>query len=244
MSYLLKPIDFSGFVGYPHDISEDVIDNLPDYHNYGDASAHIRAFTQCIDEWCDPPIYEDVLMSLFVMTFCEEYAFNWFQDSEDNTFKTIQDLLHAFLERFGDDQDEIYNELVDDFMEKWKRKNLPDIETISSDIEIDTPPDPIEELKEIIMNMQYAHTKQLEAIEDQLEIMEARLVEDEACIEYLNPIELELHNEKDKEVYGEIPDESMDESVIYFEEVKEFEFESVEYLDNSSPHLLPRNQSF
>jgi hypothetical protein len=25
------PIDFSGIVGYPHDISEDVIDNVPDY---------------------------------------------------------------------------------------------------------------------------------------------------------------------------------------------------------------------
>jgi hypothetical protein len=48
MSYLLKPIDFSGFVGYPHDIFEDVIDNLPDYHNYGDASAHIRAFTNVL----------------------------------------------------------------------------------------------------------------------------------------------------------------------------------------------------
>jgi hypothetical protein len=44
-------------------------------------------------------------------------------------------------------------------MEKWKRKNLPDIKTISSDIMIDSPPDPIEELKEIILNMQYAHTE-------------------------------------------------------------------------------------
>jgi hypothetical protein len=97
MSGYYEPIDFSGFV------SEDVIDNLSDYHNYGDASAHIRAFTQCIDEWCDPPIYEDVLMQLFVMNFCEEYVYNWFHDSEDNTFKTIRDLLHAFLDRFGDD---------------------------------------------------------------------------------------------------------------------------------------------
>jgi hypothetical protein len=59
----------------------------------------------------------------------------------------IWDFLHDFLEIFGDDQDEIYNELVDDFMEKWKRKNLPDMDTISSDIEEDTPPDPIKELK-------------------------------------------------------------------------------------------------
>jgi len=71
-------------------------------------------------------------------------------------------LLHAFLDRFGNDRDEIHNELVDDFVEKWKRKNLLAIEMISSDIEVDTPPDPIEELKEKILNMQYAHAKQCE----------------------------------------------------------------------------------
>jgi hypothetical protein len=38
-------------------------------------------------------------------------------------------------------------------MEKWKRKNLPDIKTISSDIMIDSPPDPIEELTEMIQNV-------------------------------------------------------------------------------------------
>jgi hypothetical protein len=91
-------------VGYPHDISEDVIDNLPNYHNYGDARDHIRAFMQCIDEWCDPPIYEDVLMQLFVMTFCEEDAYDWFVLHKDNEIKTMRDFLHGFLERFGDDQ--------------------------------------------------------------------------------------------------------------------------------------------
>jgi hypothetical protein len=84
-----NPLDFSGIVGYPHDISEDVIENLPDFHNYGDASAHIRAFGQCIDEWYDPPIHEDVLMQLFAMTLCEDYAYDWFHDSDDNEFKTI-----------------------------------------------------------------------------------------------------------------------------------------------------------
>ena len=66
MSGYYEPIDFSGFVGYPHDMSDDVIDNIPDYHNFDDASSHVRAFGHCIDEWCDPPIYEDVLMQLFV----------------------------------------------------------------------------------------------------------------------------------------------------------------------------------
>ena len=62
MDWFYSPLDFSGIVGYPHDISKDVIDNVPDYNNHDDASTQITAFTQCIDEWCDPPIYEDVLM--------------------------------------------------------------------------------------------------------------------------------------------------------------------------------------
>jgi hypothetical protein len=240
------PLDFSGIVGYPRDISEDVIENIPDFHDYGDACAHVRAFGHCIDEWCDPPIYEDVLMKLFFMTLCEEDAYYWFHDSEDNTFKTIRDLLHAFLKRFGDDQDEAYNELVDAFMEKWNKKNLPDIKTISSDIKIDSPPDPIDELKEIIMNIHFAHARRYEAMnenlvamEDQFEIMEARLAEDETYIEYPDPIELELHSEKDKEIHRETLDESMDEPVTNFEEIKEFDFEFVEYLDHSSPHPPP-----
>jgi hypothetical protein len=114
---------------------------------------------------------------------------------------------------------------------------------------IDSPPDPIEELKEVILNMQFSHEEQCEAMneqfmamEDQLEIMEANFTE--TYIEYPDPLELELDSEKDEEVHREIPDESMDESVIYFEEVKEFEFESVEYLDNSSPHPPPEEPIF
>jgi hypothetical protein len=126
MSYLLKHFDFSGIVGYPNYIPEDVIENLSNFHDCGDACAHVKAFGKLIDDWYDPPIYEDALMQLFSWTLCEGagYAYNWFLLHEDNSIKTIRDFLHAFLERFGDDQDEIYNELVDDFMEKWKRKNL------------------------------------------------------------------------------------------------------------------------
>jgi hypothetical protein len=189
-------------------------------------------------------------MILFSWTLLEGQgsAYDWFLLHEDNSIKTLRDFLHDFLERFGDDQDEIYNELVDDFMEKWKRKNLPDIETINSDTEVDSSSDPIKELKDIILNMQYAHTKQCEAMneqfmamEDQFKIMEVDFTE--TYIKYPDPHELELDDEKVKEVHEETLDESMDESVIYLEEVKEFEFESVEYLDNSSPSLLPWNQS-
>jgi len=136
---------------------------------------------------------------LFVTTLCEEDAYYWLHDFEDSSFKTIRDLMFSFLEIFGDDQDGAYHELVDDFMEKWKRNNLQDIKTISSDIEVDSPPDPIEQLKNIILNMQYAHTEQCEAMtrqcmamENQLEIMEANFTE--TYIEYPDPLELELDN--------------------------------------------------
>jgi hypothetical protein len=80
--------------------------------------------------------------------------------------------------------------------------------------------------------MQFSH-------EDQLETMEANLVSTQNCIEYPDPIELELHSEQEREVHMEISDESMDEPVTDLEEIKEFEFEVVEYLNNSSPHPPP-----
>jgi hypothetical protein len=248
MGGFFDPIDFSGIVGYPHDISEDAIDNIPDF-DHTHAGAHIGAFTKFIDKWCDPPIYEDVLMRLFVFTLVGEREMYWFHDSPDNTFKTIRELLHAFLNLFGRNQQELHNELVDNFMETWRNKNLPNIETVSSDIEVDAPSDPIKELNEITQNMQFAHVEPCEtmneqfvAIEDQLEIMEDDFTE--TYIEYPDPLELELDSEKDKEVHEEIPDECMDESVIYFEEVKDLELENVEYLDDSSPHPPPEEPTF
>jgi hypothetical protein len=104
-------------------------------------------------------------------------------------------------------------------------------------MKIDTPLDPNEELEEIIQTTQFSHT-------DQLEIMEAPFAEDETYIEYPDLIELELHSEKDREVHREILDESMDEPVTNLEEIKEFEFEIIEYLDNSSPHPPPKEPIF
>jgi hypothetical protein len=246
MSELTKPFDFSEIVGYLNDIPEDVVDNVLEFHEGGDACTHVKAFWKLIDDWHDSPICEDALMLLFSWTLLEGQgsACDWFLIHKDKSIKTIWDFLHDFLEIFGDDQDEIYNELVDDFTEKWKRKNLQDIDTINSDIEEDTPLDPNKELKEILLNMQWAHAKQFEAMNEQLTTMEARLAEDETYIEYPDPLELELDSEKDEEVYGEILEESMDEPIIHFEEVKELEFENVEYLDDSSPHPPPEEPIF
>ena len=50
MDSFFDPIDFSGIVGYPHDISEDVIDNILDFYDHDHAGAHIWAFTKCIEK--------------------------------------------------------------------------------------------------------------------------------------------------------------------------------------------------
>jgi hypothetical protein len=237
------PIDFSGIVGYPHDISEDAIDNIPEFH-HGHASDHIVIFTKFIEKWCDPPVYEDVLMQLFVFTLVRDREMFWFQDSLDKSFRTIQELLHAFLDMFGHGQQEVHDELVGNFMETWRKKNLSYIETISSDIEADIPSNPIEEFNETVQNIQPSQEEPYEteneqfwAIDDQLEIMDDDFTE--TYIEYVDPHGLELNSEKDKEVHEEILDKSIDEPVIYFDEVKELEFGNVEYLDDLSSHPPP-----
>jgi hypothetical protein len=54
---------------------------------------------------------------------------------------------------------------------------------------------------------------------------------------------LSLTVKKMREFMGNL-DESMDESVIYFEETKDLEFENVEYLDDLSPHPPPDEPIF
>jgi hypothetical protein len=49
-------------------------------------------------------------------------------------------------------------------MEKWKQENIPYIETINSDIKIDTPPNPIKERIEMIQNIHFSHAQQCKAI--------------------------------------------------------------------------------
>ena len=84
--------------------------------------------------------------------------------------------------------------------------------------------------------------EQFVALEDRLRIKEDDFTK--AYIEYPDPLELELHSEKDDEVHEEILDESMDEPIIHLEEIKELEFENVEYLDDSSPHPPPEEPIF
>jgi hypothetical protein len=131
-------------------------------------------------------------MQLFFFTLCDERGIDWFRDSPDNTFKTIQDLLHDFLGLFGRSQQEVHDELVDIFVETWRKKNLSYIETISSNSEVDIPANPIEEFNETVQNIQSfqeelceTENEQSLAIEDHLEIMEDGFTD--TYIEYFRP---------------------------------------------------------
>ena len=237
MDGFFDPIDFSGIVGCPHDISEDVIDNILEF-DHTHAGAHIVAFTKFINMWCDPPIYEDVLMQLFVFTLVRDQEMFWFHDSPDKTFKTIRELLHAFLNEFGRSQQEVHDELVDIFMKTWKYKNRSYMQTISSVSELDIPSNPIEDFNESVQNMQFAHDELYENMNEQFIIKEDDITE--THVEYSDPHGLQLDSKKEFEgVHVEITDEHIDEPVIYFEGVKETEFEDVEYLDDLSSHPPP-----
>jgi hypothetical protein len=116
-------------------------------------------------------------------------------------------------------------------MEKWKEKEPPNIKR-HSDVKNDASPDSNKKFKEVIQAMNYLCKMQLKA-------MEARLAEAEACIKYSDPIEPELHSEQEREFHLEIPEEPIDESLTGHEETKDFEFEMIEYPDNSNPHPPP-----
>jgi len=78
-------------------------------------------------------------MKLFVLSFDDD-DLDWFTKLKDKHVKT-------------------YIELIDAFIEKWKEKKPPYIMLISPDAKIDTSPDSIKKLKEIIQNMQFADAK-------------------------------------------------------------------------------------
>jgi hypothetical protein len=121
-----------------------------------------------------------------------------------------------------------YNELIDAFMEKWKKDSL-NINTVNSDVKKDASPDSNQKFKEIIQAMEFIYAKQLKA-------MKTRLAEVEGCIKYSDPIEPELHSKQEKEFHLEILEEPIDELLTSHEETKDFEFEMIEWPNNSNPH--------
>jgi hypothetical protein len=69
-----------------------------------------------------------------------------------------------------------------------------------------------------------------------LEIVEAHLVSAHSYIRCSDLVELELHDEQERDLHMEVPGEPINESKVDREEIKKFEFEIVEYLEDSNSH--------
>ena len=142
MDDLYKPIDFSAISGYPHVIPEKAIKNLPCFqsNNIVDARRHVKKVSLCFNKWCCNALYEDVGMKLFILSFDDD-DLDWFTELKDKQVRT-------------------YNELIDAFMEKWKEKDSPSINTFNSNIKKDASPDSNQKFKEFIQAMEFIYEKQ------------------------------------------------------------------------------------
>jgi len=139
MDDLFRPIVFSEISDYQHMISKKDLQKLPCFQGDNVVDARRMFVSHCFYKWCNNASYEDVKMKLFILSFDDD-DLDWLTKLKDKQVKT-------------------YNELIDAFMEKWKEKKPPDIKSISPYTKIDTSPDSIEKIKEIIQAMQFAHEK-------------------------------------------------------------------------------------
>jgi hypothetical protein len=214
MDDMYRPIDFSIISGYPHVIPEKKpLQNLPCFRrNFIKARSHVIRVSHCFYKWCHYALHEDIGMELFIMYFDDD-DIDWFTKLKDNQVKT-------------------YKELIDAFMEKWNEEEPPDIKRIISNVKTCASTTPIEELIKVIKSIEFICV-------NQLKILEAHLVSASNYIGYSDLIELELHREHEEEFHLETLNEPMNELVTDQEETKEFEFEVIEYLDNSNPHPPP-----
>ena len=102
MDYSFKPCHFTNV---HHDIPEVAISKLPVFSG-GDSVAvkkHLSGFTCIMFMYCRSPQYnhEDVKMRLFVLSL-EDDALNWFNSCPEDSFTSLQDIVDAFKDRYGD----------------------------------------------------------------------------------------------------------------------------------------------
>jgi len=88
-----------------HDFLEVAISKLPLFSS-GDSvvvKKHLGLFTRIMIIYCRPPQYnhEDVKMRLFVLSL-EDDALNWFNNCPEDSFTSLQDIVDAFKDRYGD----------------------------------------------------------------------------------------------------------------------------------------------
>lgn len=96
---------FTNIQGYPHDILKNAINNLPSFKGNIAITArdHLIKYTHCMERFCSSARYkhEDIKMWLFFLSL-EGDAKNWFYDFPDNSFDSLQVIVNAFKNRYGD----------------------------------------------------------------------------------------------------------------------------------------------
>jgi hypothetical protein len=210
MDDLYRPIDFSEINGYPHVIPERALQKLPCFQ--GSNVVDARRHVMFVSHCFYKWCHNARHEDIGMKLFIMSFDdddLDWFMKLKDNQVKT-------------------YKELIDAFMEKWKEDEPPDIKTVNSNVKIDASTAPIEELTEVIKATKFICV-------NQLKILEAHLASASNYIGYSDRIEREFHREYEEELHLEI----LDESVADQEETNEFEFEVIEYPDNSNPHPPP-----
>lgn len=103
---LFAPCDFTNIQDYPHDFPLEVskaINEVPLFQGNKAISteAHVQNVNLCISKCRPYTDYEDVKMQLFVLTLDED-PMDWFLEFLDNTFESLQSIIDAFENKYGD----------------------------------------------------------------------------------------------------------------------------------------------
>ena len=102
---IFSPCKFANIRGYPNDTPKHGMDKLPIFQgdNAISANSHLKAFSSWLGKYARSADFnhEDVKMTLFVLSL-EGDALYWFTEKPQNSFDSLQSIVNAFKEKYGD----------------------------------------------------------------------------------------------------------------------------------------------
>lgn len=103
---LFSPFDFTNIKGYPHNFPPnfgEIINEVPLFQDVKAISAesHLQHVNLCISKRFPYTDSEDVKMQLFIFTLGNDLL-DWFLEFPDNTFYSLQSIINAFKDKYGD----------------------------------------------------------------------------------------------------------------------------------------------
>jgi len=96
---------FSNIPGHPNDLPSLGIDKLPNFQgdNAINTSTHLRDFSIWMAKYVRSADFdhEDVRMTLLILTLGGD-AYDWFEEKPQNSFNSLELIINAFKEKYGD----------------------------------------------------------------------------------------------------------------------------------------------